>query len=78
MYKCDVKHFTYGNIPGSGKGWTLDVCAIGRRDADNYIKVVCRGGRFVGEHVKAHCGAVTEAAQERLHEALERWMNETD
>lgn len=78
MYSCNVRHFQYTNIPGSGKGWTLDVCAIGRRDADSYVKIVCRGGKFVGENVKAHCGAVTEAAQERLHEALERWMNETD
>lgn len=78
MYKSTVKHFTYGNIPGSGKGWTLDVCAVSRSDANQYIKAVHRGGVFVGENVKAMCGAVTQAAQERLHDDLERWLGEND
>jgi hypothetical protein len=78
MYKCNVRHFTYGDIPGSGKGWTLDVCAIGRRDADVYVRNVHRGGKFIGENVKAMCGATTQAAQDQLHDALERWLNEEE
>lgn len=78
MYSCNVKHFTYGNIPGSGKGWTLDVCAASRHDANGYIKAVHHGGKFIGENIKAMCGATTQAAQERLRDALEKWMNETE
>jgi hypothetical protein len=78
MYKCNVKHFTYGNIPGSGKGWTLDVCALSRNDANNYIKSVHRGGKFIGENVKALCGATTQAARDALRDALERWLNEEE
>jgi hypothetical protein len=78
MYSCNVRHFTYGNIPGSGKGWTLDVCAVGRRDADAYVRNVHRGGKFVGENVKAMCGATTQAAQDALRDALERWLNEEE
>ena len=78
MYSCNVKHFTYGNIPGAGKGWTLDVCAMSRHDANEYIKAVHRGGKFIGENVKAMCGATTQAAQERLRDELERWLNEKE
>jgi hypothetical protein len=78
MYKCNVKHFTYGNIPGSGKGWTLDVCAVSRHDANEYVRNVHRGGKFVGENVKASCGATTQAALDRLRDELERWLNETE
>jgi len=78
MYTCNVKHFTYGDIPGSGKGWTLDVCAMSRRDADLYIKNVHRGGKFIGQNVKASCGATTQAAQEHLRERLEAWLNEEE
>ena len=78
MYSVNVKHFTYGNIPGSDKGWTLDVCAISRNDANEYIKNVHRGGKFIGENVKAMCGATTQAAQDRLRGALEKWLSETD
>lgn len=78
MYSVNVKHFTYGNIPGAGKGWTLDVCAISRTDASWYIKNVHRGGKFIGENIKAACGATTQDAQERLRNELERWMNETE
>ncbi len=76
MYKCDVRHFTYGNIAGSGKGWTLDVCAVSRKDANEYIKHVHRGGKFLGEGLKASCGATTQAAQDRLRESLEKWLKE--
>lgn len=60
--------FVYGDIAGSGKGWTLAVCAINRRDADTYIKAVHHGGKFLfdvknGGTVKASCGATTTAAQ---------------
>lgn len=78
MYKCNVRHFTYGNIPGSGKGWTLDVCALSRHDANNYVKAVHRGSKFIGENVKALCGATTQAAQDHLRDALERWLNEEE
>ncbi len=76
MYTCNVKHFTYGNIPSAGKGWTLDVCAMSRHDANEYIKAVHRGGKFIGNNIKAMCGATTQAAQEHLRDALERWLNE--
>lgn len=78
MYSCNVKHFTYGHIPGSGKGWTLDVCAIGRRDADTYIRNAHHSGKFIGENIQAMCGATTQAAQDNLRDALERWLNETE
>ena len=77
MYNCKVKHFTYKNIPGAGKGWMLDVCATSRKDAQQYINNVHHGGVFVGERVKANCGAVTQAAQDALRNELERWLNET-
>jgi hypothetical protein len=76
MYSSNAKHFTYGNIPGSGKGWTLDVCAMTRTDANEYIKAIHRGGKFIGQNVKASCGAITQAAQNHLRERLEIWMNE--
>jgi hypothetical protein len=76
MYSCNVKHFTYGNIPGAGKGWTLDVTAMSRKDANDYIKAVHRGGKFIGMNIKAMCGAATQAAQEHLRERLEIWLNE--
>lgn len=76
MYSCNVKHFTYGDIPGSGKGWTLDVVAMSRKDANEYIKNVHRGGKFIGQNLKAMCGATTQAAQEHLRERLEIWLNE--
>ena len=78
MYSCNVKHFTYGSIPGSGKGWTLDVCSVSRHDANEYIKIFHHGGKYIGENVKAMCGATTQAAQERLRDALERWLNEAE
>jgi hypothetical protein len=78
MYKCNVRHFTYGNIPGSGKGWTLDVCAISRHNANEYVRNVHHGGKFIGENVKAMCGATTQAAQDQLRDALERWLNEEE
>jgi hypothetical protein len=76
MYSCKVRHFTFGNIPHAGKGWTLDVCALSRTDANQYVKNVHRGGKFIGENVKALCGATTQAAQEELRRALEKWMSE--
>ena len=76
MYSCNVKHFTYGDIPGSGKGWTLDVCAMSRSDANEYIRNVHHGGKFIGQNVKASCGAATQAAQEHLSSTLEIWLNE--
>jgi hypothetical protein len=41
------------------------------------MKHVHRGGKFIGENVKASCGATTQAAQEELRNALEKWMNES-
>jgi len=66
-----LSYFVYSRIPGSGKGWTLAVLATGRRDADEYIKSVHRGGKFSyavtnGGTVKADCGAVTSAATDIL------------
>ena len=78
MYSVNVKHFTYSNIPHAGKGWTLGVCAISRKDANEYMKNVHRGGKFIGEKIPALCGATTDAAQQRLRDELERWMNETE
>ena len=75
-----LSYFIYSQIPGSGKSWLLAVLAVGRRDADTYIRNVHHGGKFShsgGASVQASCGAVTSAAQAVLHEKLEIWLNET-
>jgi hypothetical protein len=74
-----TSYFMYSQIPGSGKGWTLAVCAVSRRDADTYIKNVHRGGKFVyavtnGGTIKADCGATTEAASAVIRQNLERMI----
>ena len=69
-----IQVFFYTDIPGAVKNWTLAVFATGRRDADNYIKTACHGGRYVGKEdrpgakIKAHCGATTEAASMEIRE----------
>ena len=78
LYKSTVRHFTFTDIPKSGKGWTLDVCAMSFNDARQYVKNVHHGGKFVGENVKAMCGATTQAARDSLAESLEKWLNETE
>jgi len=78
MYKSSVRHFAYHNIKGAWKGWTLDVVAMSRKDANQYIKNVHGYGKYLGENQKADCGAVTTQAQEHLRERLEIWLNETD
>jgi hypothetical protein len=64
--------YLYTDIPGSGKGWTLAVYAISRKDADTYIKALHHHGKFLGKHiggeVKANCGATTEEAHLRIKE----------
>lgn len=70
-------YFVYSNIPGAGRGWTLAVLAINRRDADDYIRTHHKSAKF-SYHVhgistvKADCGAVTEAARSGLTAALYR------
>ena len=66
----DLTYFLYANIPGCWEKWTLAVLAVGRKDADQYMRNVNHGGKFVakieGGTVKADCGAITEAAQRVL------------
>ncbi len=76
-----LSYFVYSQIPHSGKGWALAVLAVGRRDADTYVRNVHHGGKFShagGASVQANCGAVTSAAQSVLRERLERWLNEEE
>lgn len=62
-----LSYFLYDRIPGCWPKWTLAVLAVGRREADQYVKAWHHGGTFVGKvesgTVKADCGGVTEAAQ---------------
>lgn len=68
--------FLYHKFPGYWSKWTLAVFAISRKDANNYIKSVMKGGTFAGEvtgeSVKADCGATTEAAQAAIRSLNER------
>ena len=70
-----ITYYYYTDIPGSGKGWTLAVFAISKKDADNYIKAVHNRGKYLGKHtsgeIKANCGATTEEAHLRIQESLE-------
>lgn len=77
-----VSWYVYSNIPGAGKGWSLAVCAINRRDADDYIRKYHRGGKFVydvtnGGTIKADCGATTTAAHQAIKDNLAKMMSET-
>lgn len=79
--KADTGMFMYSQIPGSGKGWTLAVCAVSRRDADAYIRTHYKGGKFVyavtdGGHIKADCGATTTRAAEILKANIEKMWSE--
>jgi hypothetical protein len=71
--KDNSGYYIFTDIPGAGKGWTLAVFAIHRRDAGEYIKNVHRGGRFVysvigGGTVNATCGAVTDRGRDKIRE----------
>ena len=77
-----VSWYVYSKIPGAGKGWTLAVCAINRRDADDYIRKYHRGGKFSydvtnGGTVKADCGATTTDAHQVIKDNLAKMMSET-
>jgi hypothetical protein len=69
-------YYLFDRFPGLWPRWTLAVLAVNRADAHAYVKATHRGGTFCGKvtsgTVKADCGAVTPAAQEVLHEKLER------
>jgi len=76
-----VSWYVYSKIPGSGKGWSLAVCAVNRRDADEYIRKHHKGGRFSydvtnGGTVKADCGATTQSAQEAIKSNIEKMWSE--
>lgn len=76
-----VSWYVYSKIPGSGKGWSLAVCAVNRRDADEYIRKHHKGGRFSydvtnGGTVKADCGATTQSAQEAIKSNFEKMWSE--
>lgn len=76
-----VSWYVYSKIPGSGKGWSLAVCAVNRRDADEYIRKHHKGGRFSydvtnGGTVKADCGATTQSAQEAIKNNIEKMWSE--
>ena len=70
-------YFMYSQIPHAGKGLTLAVCAISRRDADEYMRAHHHGGKFVydvknGGNIRANCGATTAKAQEVIKANLEK------
>ena len=76
-----VSWYIYSKIPGSGKGWSLAVCAVNRRDADEYIRRHHKGGKFSydvtnGGTVKADCGATTQSAQEAIKSNIEKMWSE--
>ena len=76
-----VSWYVYSKIPGSGKGWSLAVFAVNRRDADEYIRKHHKGGRFSydvtnGGTVKADCGATTQSAQEAIKSNIEKMWSE--
>ena len=77
MGKMKTSYFMYSQIPHAGKGWTLAVCAVSRKDANQYMKAVHHGGKFVyavtdGGNIRADCGATTAAAQEVIKANLEK------
>ncbi len=66
-----LAYYLYNHIPGTHPTWTLAVLAVSQSDADKYVKACNGGGKRVGEPiragaVKADCGAVTSAAEEKL------------
>lgn len=72
----------FKDIPGAGKGWRLGVDAISRKDAGNYVRNVCRGGKFVvsvqaSGKLPCDCMATTAARQEQIRINFERFMNES-
>jgi hypothetical protein len=76
-----VSYYIYSKIPGAGKGWSLAVCAVNRRDADEYIHKHHRGGKFSydvtnGGTVKADCGAITPAAHDVIKSNLGKMWSE--
>lgn len=70
-----LTYYLYAEIPGTYPAWTVAVLAINRKDANEHMKAVWRGGKFKGSQtsgkVEADCGAVTEAAQEILHKQMQ-------
>jgi hypothetical protein len=71
----NLHYYLYTNIPGAGKGWTLAVLATGRRDADDYVKLMHPGatckGKLDGPKIKADCGAVAYGAQAVLKNSMD-------
>ena len=66
----------YNEIPGAWMGWTLAVYAVGRGDADEYIRIYCKGGKRQGYvspgKIQAHCGAITAKAEQEMRLGIER------
>lgn len=71
MDKQKIGCYIYNEIPGTHPTWTLAVFAVGRSDADHYVRTHNGGGKFLyqaipGSKVVAACGATTTAASEIL------------
>lgn len=67
-----LTYFLYDRFPGRWHKWTLAVLAVGRRDADAYVKAWHHGGTYCGKvesgDVRADYGGTTEAALAVLRE----------
>ena len=75
--RSNVSWYIYSSVPGAGKGWLLAVCAVNRRDADEYIRKHHKGSKFSydvanGGTVNADCGATTQSAQLVIRENLQK------
>ena len=78
---ASIQCHVFSQIPGCHPSWSLAVMSVGLRDAQNYMRAMHHGGKLSfspapGSHVKADCGATTEAAQAVIHEQLEREYQE--
>ncbi len=74
--KTKTGYYMYAEIPGFPKAWVLAVCALSRKDANEYMKAWHKGGKFVysvvdGGNIKANGGAVTFAAAKILKENMQ-------
>ena len=71
---CDsvrpMMYYLFDRIPGQHPAYTVAVLAVGPTDARAYMKALWSGGRLsrtvTAGLVKADCGAITDAAAERL------------
>jgi len=73
--------YVFGEFPGCHRSWTVAVTAVSLHDAREWAKSVYHGGKKLGkaepgQEIKAACGAITDKAQQVLHEKLEAELAE--